>query len=363
MYLAGGGRLFHRVSPKKAMEAADAAGAGGYAFVGLAALLSGAAFLQNVLPLGKTGDLLSAGTVPLINAAVGLEVAAGFVLLLGEFIQENEAPPAEARRQGVPMSLLPYAVAAWLFLIGLYGIVTSRRLIPVIVCLSVVQSATYVLILSVGFRKGAHAPVFADVPPGTPAVDPVSHALVADGHRRRRDRHGPAARPGDPGPQKDGDTGPGRPAPDARLTREADRMTQLPPLPVALPLLAAAVLTGGAPVFRRWIADGLATATAAAVTAVCLLLLRQSSAAPVVYWFGGWRPHGGVALGIGFVVDPLGSGLAALAGALVTAAFLFSWRYFSEVGTLYHALLLVFLAAMCGFCLSGDLFKCLSFSS
>ena len=76
------------------------------------------------------------------------------------------------------MRLLPYIVAAWLLLAGLYGIVTSRNLLYVIVCLSIVQSSTYVLLLSVGYRTGAIAPIFAEHPPGTPAVDPVVHALV-----------------------------------------------------------------------------------------------------------------------------------------------------------------------------------------
>jgi len=41
---------------------------------------------------------------------------------------------------------------------------------------------------------------------------------------------------------------------------------------------------------------------------------------------------------------------------LVTAAMIFSWRYFERVGTYYHALMLVFLAGMVGFCLTGDIF-------
>ena len=73
---------------------------------------------------------------------------------------------------------LPYAAAVWVFMIGLYGIVTSRNLIHLITCLSVVQSATYILILAVGYRTGAAAPVFADQPVNTPAVDPVVHALA-----------------------------------------------------------------------------------------------------------------------------------------------------------------------------------------
>jgi multicomponent Na+:H+ antiporter subunit C len=76
------------------------------------------------------------------------------------------------------MSFLPYAVAAWLFLIGLYGIVSSRNLIHMVVCLGLMQSATYVLLIAVGYRSNAVAPIFYDRPPGTPAVDPVSHALM-----------------------------------------------------------------------------------------------------------------------------------------------------------------------------------------
>lgn len=76
------------------------------------------------------------------------------------------------------MTFLPYVVAAWLFLIGLYGIVTSRNLIHMCICLSVVQSSTYVLLLSIGYRTAGKAPVLIDLPPGTPTVDPVVQALV-----------------------------------------------------------------------------------------------------------------------------------------------------------------------------------------
>jgi multicomponent Na+:H+ antiporter subunit C len=76
------------------------------------------------------------------------------------------------------VSYLPYGVAAWLFIVGLYGMVTSRNLIHLVVCVSVVQSSTYVLLLALGFESGATAPVFYDVPPGTLAVDPVVQALV-----------------------------------------------------------------------------------------------------------------------------------------------------------------------------------------
>jgi len=76
------------------------------------------------------------------------------------------------------MSHLPYALAAWLLLVGLYGVVTSRHLVHLVLCLSVAQSSTYVLLLAIGYRSGATAPVFADLPLGRPVVDPVVQALV-----------------------------------------------------------------------------------------------------------------------------------------------------------------------------------------
>jgi multicomponent Na+:H+ antiporter subunit C len=75
------------------------------------------------------------------------------------------------------MTFLPYAVAAWLVLIGLYGLVTSRNLVHLVICLSVVQSGTYVLLLGIGYKTGGTAPIFVDQPLGTPAVDPVVQAL------------------------------------------------------------------------------------------------------------------------------------------------------------------------------------------
>ncbi len=76
------------------------------------------------------------------------------------------------------LDYLPYLVAAWLFVVGLYGIVTSRNLIHAVTCLAVVQSSTYVLLLAVGYRRGGTAPIFLDVPVGTRAVDPVVAALT-----------------------------------------------------------------------------------------------------------------------------------------------------------------------------------------
>jgi multicomponent Na+:H+ antiporter subunit C len=76
------------------------------------------------------------------------------------------------------VSFLPFAVAAWLLLIGLYGLVTTRNLIHTVMCLSVVQSSTYVLLLAIGYRRGATAPIFLEIPLTARAVDPVVQALT-----------------------------------------------------------------------------------------------------------------------------------------------------------------------------------------
>jgi multicomponent Na+:H+ antiporter subunit C len=75
------------------------------------------------------------------------------------------------------MSYLPYALAAFLFLAGLYGVVTSRNLIHLVVCLSVAQSSTYVLLLAIGYQRGAAAPIFKGTGKAK-AVDPVVQALT-----------------------------------------------------------------------------------------------------------------------------------------------------------------------------------------
>jgi multicomponent Na+:H+ antiporter subunit C len=76
------------------------------------------------------------------------------------------------------MTFFPYVVAAWLFVIGLYGVITSRNFVHLIICLAVLQSSTYVLLLSIGYRTGGVAPIFFTVKVGTPAVDPVVQALM-----------------------------------------------------------------------------------------------------------------------------------------------------------------------------------------
>ena len=76
------------------------------------------------------------------------------------------------------MTALAYAVAAWVFAIGIYGAIVSRNLIHLALCLSVTQSSTYILLLTIGYRAGAGAPIFSDRAAGSATVDPVVQALA-----------------------------------------------------------------------------------------------------------------------------------------------------------------------------------------
>jgi multicomponent Na+:H+ antiporter subunit C len=77
------------------------------------------------------------------------------------------------------MTVLPYAVAFVVFGLGLYGTMTSRNLVHQVLCVSVTQSATYILLLSIGFRYGAGPPIFLSAPASRViGVDPIAQALA-----------------------------------------------------------------------------------------------------------------------------------------------------------------------------------------
>lgn len=89
VYLASEAKTFCAITPSSLVKASEAFGAAAYVLVGAIGLLAGGHFLANVLPLGKVGDVFSSGTIWVINVAVGLEVAAGFVVLLLAFVEET----------------------------------------------------------------------------------------------------------------------------------------------------------------------------------------------------------------------------------------------------------------------------------
>jgi multicomponent Na+:H+ antiporter subunit B len=88
VFLAGEYVALRVLAPHAAVETAEAFGAAGYGLVGLGGLVFASAFFENFLPLGTPAQLLSAGTMPISNVAVGLEVAGAFLLLWTEFFDQ-----------------------------------------------------------------------------------------------------------------------------------------------------------------------------------------------------------------------------------------------------------------------------------
>jgi multicomponent Na+:H+ antiporter subunit D len=133
---------------------------------------------------------------------------------------------------------------------------------------------------------------------------------------------------------------------------------QLLALAVVVPLLAAAAVSAAGPLLRtrRRLLDAVAIGVAASVAVMLMVIMVRTAGGDQVYWFAGFRPSHGVAIGIDFEAGPLSAGLASLAAVLVTASMTFSWRYFERVATYFHTLMLIFLAGIVGFCLTGDIF-------
>jgi multicomponent Na+:H+ antiporter subunit B len=100
LYLAGSYRALERLRPVEVFDVGEALGAGMFTVLGLAGILVGTAFLENVLPLGSFGSLFSAGPVPVLNALVGVEVACGIVVLLTHFFTEDLTVSVAARDAG-----------------------------------------------------------------------------------------------------------------------------------------------------------------------------------------------------------------------------------------------------------------------
>lgn len=88
VYIAQNLERFKAMTSHPLMEVLESLGAALYALTGLSAVVVGLPFLTNWIPLGKSGDVFSAGTIAVISASVGLEVAAGFILLCYVFLEE-----------------------------------------------------------------------------------------------------------------------------------------------------------------------------------------------------------------------------------------------------------------------------------
>jgi multicomponent Na+:H+ antiporter subunit C len=72
-----------------------------------------------------------------------------------------------------------YLAAFALFCIGLYAVLSRRNLLKIVMGLSLMESSTYLFIISLAYRAGSTAPVLLNPPHGATAKS-LSRGGVAD---------------------------------------------------------------------------------------------------------------------------------------------------------------------------------------
>lgn len=95
VYAAGQVLALERVEPTSLVEVVESSGALAFAMVAVGGLVFASAALYNFLPFGSTGDLLSAGTIPVLSIAVGVEVTGAIALILTELLDQALLSAAE----------------------------------------------------------------------------------------------------------------------------------------------------------------------------------------------------------------------------------------------------------------------------
>lgn len=77
------------------------------------------------------------------------------------------------------MIIVNYVAAATLFSLGLVCVLGRRNLVKVVMGLSLMESSTYLLLISLAYRRNGTAPVLAGRPTGVSQKD-IIHGTVSD---------------------------------------------------------------------------------------------------------------------------------------------------------------------------------------
>jgi multicomponent Na+:H+ antiporter subunit D len=126
-------------------------------------------------------------------------------------------------------------------------------------------------------------------------------------------------------------------------------------LALLVPILAGGALALTSSLERRRVAAGVALAAVLAALVLLAVALGRVGDGRTVVWWGDWPPRGRV-VGIDFAVDGLGGGLALFVAALALPALLMAAYAIRASAQLFFGACLIFVAAMIGYCLTGDLF-------
>jgi multicomponent Na+:H+ antiporter subunit C len=74
--------------------------------------------------------------------------------------------------------MIVYLLCFILFLVGLYGVITRRNLVKIVISLSIMEFSTFLLFALIGYVDGGVAPIVNPSDPVKVYVDPLPQALV-----------------------------------------------------------------------------------------------------------------------------------------------------------------------------------------
>jgi len=71
-----------------------------------------------------------------------------------------------------------YLLCFILFLVGLYGVLTRRNIIKIIIGLTFMEFSTFLFLIIIGYIEGGAAPILSKTVEYTRFVDPLPQAMV-----------------------------------------------------------------------------------------------------------------------------------------------------------------------------------------
>jgi multisubunit Na+/H+ antiporter MnhC subunit len=74
--------------------------------------------------------------------------------------------------------MIVYLLCIALFLVGLYGVITRRNLVKIVISLSIMEFSLFLFLALIGYVEGGNVPIVDPGNPGAVYVDPLPQALV-----------------------------------------------------------------------------------------------------------------------------------------------------------------------------------------
>jgi multisubunit Na+/H+ antiporter MnhC subunit len=74
--------------------------------------------------------------------------------------------------------MIVYILCFILFLVGLYGLITRRNLVKIVISLSIMEFSIFIFLVLIGYIDGGIAPIVSELEINPTYVDPLPQAMV-----------------------------------------------------------------------------------------------------------------------------------------------------------------------------------------